>query len=221
MGLKSIFGKIGRKISGAFGVVINLVEEFLGRVFSLPDLLFGGALEHIFSKKIYLTVVILTKPDGSLTTALDEVERSIEHAKSTLKSGANIVFKKSDIRTIDIPAPSYVLSVGNGIEGFVDLFQSAGEYFRGNSTSGELTAFIVDEISGSVGYSVLVEDFILLDSEGITRGSTLVHEIGHACLLSHSNDSNNFMKSPSSIDANNVTWWQSNVLRSSRHVGYF
>lgn len=220
MGLRSFFGKVGRKISGAFGVIVNVIEELFGRVFGLPDFLFGWLLESLFSKKIRLTVVILTKPDGTLTTNVAQVERSIEHAKKTLKSGANIIFKKSDIRIIDVPAPSYVLRVENGIYAFGDLFQAAGEYFKGNSESGDLTAFVIDDIIGSVGISIFLEDFILLDNDGVTRGSTLVHEIGHACGLLHWNVSNNFMKTPSSMDANRVNWFQSNILRSSRHVGY-
>lgn len=221
MGLKSVFGKIGRKISGAFGVIVNVIEEIFSRVFGFPDFFFGWLLESLYSKKIRLTVVILTKPDGTLTTSVAGVERSIGHAERTLKSGANITFKKSDIRIIDVTAPPYVLRVENGIYSFGDLFQAAGEYFGGNSESGDLTAFVIDDVIGSVGYSVFGADFILLDNDGIAKESTLVHEIGHACGLLHWSDSNNFMKTPSSISANRVNWWQSNILRSSRHVGYF
>jgi hypothetical protein len=220
MGLKSVFGKIGRKISGAFGVIVNVIEEIFTRGFGFPDFLFGWLLESLYSKKLRLTVVILTKPDGTLTTSVAGVERSIEHAEKTLKSGANITFKKSDIRIIDVTAPPYVLRVEAGISAFGDLFQAAGEYFRGNSEAGDLTAFVIDDVIGSVGSSASWADFILLDNDGITRGSTLVHEIGHACVLYHWNNSNNFMKTPSSISANRVNWWQSNILRSSRHVGY-
>ncbi len=133
MGIKSFFGKIGRKISGAFGVIVDVIEEIFGRVFGSPDFFFGWLFESLYAKKLRLTVVILTKPDGTLTTNVAGVERSIEHAKRTLKSGANIIFKKSDIRVIDVTAPPYVLRVENGIYAFGDLFQAAGEYFAGNT----------------------------------------------------------------------------------------
>ena len=66
-------------------------------------------------------------------------------------------------------------------------------------------------------------DWVLVDFSA--DGSTLAHELGHACNLWHIVDVNNLMNETATPSTpgqrRSLTGWQIAMLRASRHVTYF
>jgi hypothetical protein len=63
-------------------------------------------------------------------------------------------------------------------------------------------------------------DYIVLGGQQRLDATTVAHEIGHCCYLWHDGDAGNLMRG-NSPRGTSLDWWQTTVVRSSRHVTYF
>ena len=65
-------------------------------------------------------------------------------------------------------------------------------------------------------------DYIVVGAGDPARvdATTVAHELGHCCYLLHDGDSGNLMLG-SAPRGTSLNWWQTTVVRSSRHVTYF
>lgn len=234
----------GRAIAGGFGQIVGLGGSFFYWLFGILD--FGlGLLGIRPGKKLHLKVVIPREIDSNSLSIQQEVQDSIEFAKTILKREANVTVVAAEevfVETLFYAAPSEALDVGCGFDAWVEDFGVVGRFFRLHSAvipirsqigyGPPVTAFIVDSVANgdSIGCSLgpLTNYVTVSDDGGLTvpqTGSvskTLAHEIGHACDLTHTNGPNNLMtRSSQAPNGTTLTHGQKARFRWSQHVTYF
>ncbi|MHC4153286.1 MAG: hypothetical protein ACYSSP_14500 [Planctomycetota bacterium] len=225
--VKSIAKKTWRGIKGAARQLGRVIAEVAGRIIGLPDLLLGFITWP--SKKLRIKILILSDQNGKAVSLASDLTMSIDYAKKVFKDRLNVKLlpypgpKKPMVELIADPAPAAALNVGCGSNAWGEEFGEAGEFFADHLPGlvFPITVFVVKDVIGKEGCSLgPLTDYATLDPSGIKSGSTLAHEVAHACSLWHSGSKSNLMwKNPNRGDS--IKWWQKNLFRSSRHVTYW
>jgi hypothetical protein len=238
-------GWLIRFVEGAARGVLRGLATLFGLVFGLFDLLFGFLTWP--PKKLRIQIFILATEAGPVLTEAD-LTPAINFATKTFKDSFNVKLLPYGSRMVEIikePAPDSALNVGCGFSGLFEEYGQAGDFFAAHlagwnalpvSGTFPVTVFIVSEVDGPEleGCSqgpltdyVTVERAALLPSGGFMglynnpSGSVMAHEIGHACNLWHDPDQSHLMYKNAQNRGAGATWYQKNLLRSSRHVLYW
>ena len=214
-------------IKGASRIIIRIAAEGLHRfLLNIFDSFFGFL--NWPGKKIRLKIFILKDEKDDPVMPVEELTTSIEYAKWLFKKSFNIKLlpHKSDEPFVEILqklSPREALRVKCNAGAYGEEFKKAGNFFSANLAAPiyTITAFVVTDIGGKQGCCIgPVTDYLTITPGGVKLHSVLAHEIGHCCGLWHMKTKTNFMW-VSSTRGEDVTWWQKNLFRASRHVTYW
>jgi hypothetical protein len=228
---------IWRPLKAAVRIGVRLGLELFFRSVNLLATLFGFGSPP--AKNITIHICILTKANGRPVvrpTNLDLLDQ-IEHAKTILKDKFNVNLKpysKSFVEVLPGPAPDYALNVNCGFDNFIDELGMAGEYFARNSAGWAavpislrfpITVFIVEEIMDGAKIKAgcspwIFGDYIFVPRTYIGQTTTLIHEIGHSCGQFWHSEKGNYMANGGDA-GDEVTYFQKQLLRGSRHVTFW
>lgn len=185
-------------------------------------------------KYLRMQIFILTDPvTGHPVVNPAVLTSSIDFAMKTLKEQFNVKLLKYGKDWVDIltdRAPDDAIEPGTGLKLLRQEFGEAGAYFAKHSAGWcgmpttctyPLTVFIVKDVKGKQGCSLgPLTDWVAIDIDGAKDETNLMHMIGHACSLCYSCKEGNIMSHPPKRGSES-TWYQQNLLRSSRHVNYY
>ena len=224
--VKSVAKKAWRAVKGAARQVARVVTEIVHRVIiGLPDLLLGFITWP--EKKLRIKVLILVDEYGKPVASPADLTPSIDYARRVFKDRLNVKLlpyhEEPMVEVLISPAPAAALRVECGWGAWGEEFGEAGEYFADHLAGlvYPVTAYVVIDVMNKQGCSLgPLTDYVTLDRDGIKSGSTLAHELGHACGLWHSGTTSNLMYRNSSR-GDGIKWFQKNLFRSSRHVTYW
>jgi hypothetical protein len=216
-----------RRLRAAVRLFLRIGSFVWGLAIGIPDLLVGFLLP---AKNLRIQVFVLANANHPPADAV-AVQHAIDFANTTFANRFNVKLLPcgaSWIEILDVGVPEAAMRVSCGLRGYKEEWGEAGEFFNshlagwnGAPVSGTfpVTVFIVPEIFGKYGCSMgPLTDYVTVAAQALGLGSsTMAHEIGHACNLSHSFGKSNLMCS-ASTRGDTVHWWQKNLLRSSRHV---
>ena len=177
-----------------------------------------------------------------------ELKPPIDKTREILKQQVNVhllPYGSQMVEVIREPAPPAALNP-SGIWGqtAVDEMTEAGDFFAQHlagwnavpiSGTFPITVFVVADVgNGKGGYSLgPLTDYVTIDPSLIkatASGPVLnqpdltgtAHEIGHACDLFHVGSKTNLMYGDSDQrEDTQLSWYQKNLFRSSRHVLYW
>ena len=235
--------KAARAVGSAIGQAVSAAKTILNRVVGLID--FGlGLIGFLPAKKLRLRIVILHDESNSALTTPNGVTSTLDFAKLIFKSQANVNIIAAGgvfIETLGHAAPTAALEVGCGFDAWKEELGEAGDLFgrrTARNMSGILTgyaapvtAFIVRDVRGVKGCSLgPLTDYVTLGLDGLSNPSGgddvsspskwLAHEIAHACGLWHGSYGNSNLINPDEGSGIELTRFQRNLLRNSRHVTY-
>jgi len=200
--------------------------------------------------KKYLRVQFFILSDGSGPVVTEaELQPAIDKTREILKQQVNVQILPYGqmVEVIGEPAPYDALNPPGkwGAETGDELWGEAGDFFAQHlagwnavpiSTTFPITVFVVADVgNGNGGYSMgPLTDYVLIDPALIKRTGGVfgvfnepdlpgtAHEIGHACNLFHVGSKTNLMYGDSDERQDtNLSWYQKNLFRSSRHVVYW
>ena len=214
-------------IKGIIRVVVRIFVELIHRgIINVFDTLFGFL--NWPEKKIRAKIFILMSTEDDRLPAPIDTDRSIDFAKRSFKKNFNVkllphLAEEPFAELLQKIPPSEALYVKWNAGAISEEFKVAGSFFSSN-LSGPIypvTAFVVIDISGKDGCCIgPVTDYLTLDPNGVRIFTTFAHEIGHSCGLWHIRKRSNLMW-PHRDRGDEVSWWQKNLFRSSRHVTYW
>lgn len=217
---------------GAFSQLYGVITETINRTLGLPG---AGAyfLGVRAPKKLRLQVMILRDEAGVPIVSEAVVEASVQAATELFLELCNVklIWRDPAIVTLPDPAPTEALDVHCDAEGWREDFDVAGRYFRqqmARTTVGTLTGyaspitvFIVRKMAVRAGCSLgPLADYVTMVGRVLEKGRNtriLAHEVGHACLLLHSEDEENLMYP---VPGTKLEPWQAAMARNSRHITY-
>jgi len=219
--------KIWNGIKATSRIAIRIIVEGVHRlVINLFDTLFGFL--NWPEKKLRVKIIILQDPQATPVVSPADLNTAIEYAKRSFKKNFNTQLLPhassqpfSDV--LQKSAPHEVLYTKGSIGALAEEFTLAGSFFAFNLIGlfYPVTAFVVLEIDHASGCSLgPLTDYVTLDPHGAKNASTLAHEIAHACGLWHQHAKSNLLWRTYSR-GDEVTWWQKNIFRGSRHVTYW
>jgi len=219
--------KIRNGIKASIRIITRVIAETVHRlVINIFDTLFGFL--NWPEKKLRVRIYILQDPQANQVLSPVDLDTAIEYAKRSFKKNFNtrlLPHKNNQPFTevLQKKAPYEALYTKGGISALVEEFKVAGSFFASNLTGlfYPVTAFVVLDIDHASGCSLgPLTDYVTLDPGGAKNPSTLAHEIAHACGLWHIRSKSNLLWRTFSR-GDEVTWWQKNIFRSSRHVTYW
>lgn len=235
--------KVGRAVGSAIGQAIDVAKTIGNRLVGLID--FGlGYIGILPAKKLRLRIVILHDETNSPLATPNDVSSTLEFAKSIFKNQANVNIIAADgvfVETLGHAAPTAALDVGCGFDAWKEEMGEAGDLFgrrTARSMSGILTgyaapvtAFIVRDVRDVKGCSLgPLTDYVTLGLDGLSNSNPnddvsppskwLAHEVAHACGLWHGSYGSSNLINPDEGSGIELTRFQRNMLRNSRHVTY-
>jgi len=219
--------KIRNGIKASIRIITSVIAETVHRlVINIFDTLFGFL--NWPEKKLRVKIYILQDPQANPRLSPVDLDAAIEYAKRSFKKNFNtrlLPHKNNQPFTevLQKKAPYEVLYTKGGISALAEEFKVAGSFFASNLTGlfYPVTAFVVLDIDHASGCSLgPLTDYVTLDPSGAKNPSTLAHEIAHACGLWHIRSKPNLLWRTFSR-GDEVTGWQKNIFRSSRHVTYW
>jgi hypothetical protein len=219
--------KIWHGIKATSRIATRIIIEGVHRlVINLFDTLFGFL--NWPEKKLRIKIIILQDPQATTVVSPADLTTAIEYAKRSFKKNFNtkLLPHASSQPFADVlqkSAPREVLYTKGSIGALAEEFRLAGSFFAFNLIGlfYPVTAFVVLEINHASGCSLgPLTDYVTLDPDGAKNASTLAHEIAHACGLWHQQERSNLLWRTYSR-GDEVTWWQKNIFRGSRHVTYW
>ncbi len=219
---------VGNAIAGTFSVVGGFLADVLGRLIGVFGFIFDlFGLRR--TKKLRMRFIILSRGGAPMIPEAN-IEETFKLTKRVFREQAKIKIIRSKTLTA-FGSPEEALKISGPVTGFLELWTTAGAYLNGLAGIGfftrRLSVIVVDTIEGghdgrsygSATNFVVIEKKMFDDPKDTTL--LVAHEMGHACgLLFHRNQKINIMHKDG--DRGEImTWWQSNVVRSSKFVWYF
>jgi len=220
-------GKIWNGIKGCTRIIIRIVTETVHRlVINIFDTVFGFL--NWPEKNIRVKVFILQDPQTDPIVSSADLDTAIEYAKRSFKKNFNtrLLPSRSGEQFVEVlqkKVPYEVLYTKGSIGALGEEFTITGSFFASNLTGSfyPVTAFVVLDIDHASGCSLgPLTDYVTMDPDGAKNGSTLAHEIAHACGLWHLQSKSNLLWRTFSR-GDEIKWWQKNIFRASRHVTYW
>jgi hypothetical protein len=237
--IKHAVKKVWRAVKAVVRVVVRIVVAFVMAAINVFDLLLG--FFNWPRKKLTVHIVVLSKlTDARKQQVAGELQLSIDTAKRILSDRFNVALRPyaaDYVQWFEGAVPPEALTPSCcGADLFGEEFITTGEFYARNTAGWvaapislrfPVTVFIVDDMKCGDGCSngplsdwVVVTTRALNYPNFLVPNSVIVHEVGHACTLWHSGSASNLMyKKPERGD--DTKWFQSNLLRSSRHVTYW
>ncbi len=206
-----------------WGVTVGAYDLFLGFLTWPP-------------KKLQYQVFILSDQKGPLIDP-GQIQPAIDFLTQTFQQRLNVSvhpYGKPGVQVIEGVAPAAALDVGCNLDLLGNEFGEAGQFFAEHlagwvaipiSLAFPVTIFVVRSVANGDkdGCSLgPLADYVVVAASSFSNPdsvSTITHEIGHACNLWHVRTQSNLMWADIPR-GNNLSWWQKNLVRSSRHV-YF
>lgn len=217
---------------GATSQLYSVITETINRTLSLP----GAGVDLLgirTTKKMRLQIKILRDEEGVPIIAESAVEASMQAASDLFLELCNIkiIWREPAIVTLPDPAPTAALDVHCDAEGWREDFDVAGRYFRQQMAKtavstltgygAPVTVFIVRKMAQKAGCSLgPLANYVTVVGRVLEKGRNtrlLAHEVGHACLLLHSDDEENLMYG---VPGTKLEPWQAAMARNSRRVTY-
>jgi len=208
-------------------ITIRIIVETVHRlVINVFDTLFGFL--NWPEKKLRVKIFILQGAQGDPVISPIDLDVAIEYAKNSFKKNFNtrlLPYRNNQpfAEVLQKKAQQEVLYTKGGIGALTEDFKLARNFFASNLIGlfYPVTAFVVLDIDHASGCSLgPLTDYVTLDPDGAKNASTLAHEIAHACGLWHLQAKSNLLWRTFSR-GDEITWWQKNMFRSSRHVTYW
>ena len=203
-------------------IFIEAVHRLLINVF---DTLFGFL--NWPQKKLRIKVLILPALEGHAVASPAELDAAIEYTKKSFSKHFNVKLlphqQGSFVEVLQTSPPVEALYTKAGTGALAEELKITGSFFASNLSGFfyPVTVFVVTDIKGASGCSLgPLSDYVTLNSFGATRTSVLAHELAHACGLWHLKEPSNLLF-PGSGRGGDITWWQKNIFRGSRHVTYW
>lgn len=243
MGLWSSIKKaakwVARKVKAVVRLVIRVVVTVVMAAINAFDFVFG--FFNWPRKKLTLHIIVLSKlTPADRKQAGADLQASIDEARRILKDRFNVTLRPyvaQYIEWFDGPVPTKALNPSCcGADLLGQEFVSSGEFYADHlagwngtpvSLRFPITVFIVDTVQCKQGCSNgPLADYVVVEYGGLNNPgepqpySLMMHEMGHACSLWHSLGTSNIMYKRRNR-GDGAKWFQSNLLRSSRHVTYW
>jgi hypothetical protein len=230
---------VARKVKAVVRIVIRIVVTVVMAVINVFDLLLG--FFNWPRKKLTLHIIVLsTLTDAQRKQVGTDLQASIDFAKRILSDRFNVKLRPYAAQYVEFftgPVPAKALTPSCcGADLLGQEFVSSGEFYAQHlagwvgipiSLRFPITVFIVDDVQCKQGCSNgPLGDYIVVEHGGLNNNgephphSLMMHEMGHACSLWHSTGQSNIMYKHSNR-GDGSKWFQSNLLRSSRHVTYW
>lgn len=230
-------------IGGIIRAIVNWVTDIIWRLVSLPDLI-ASLLGLMVPKKIYVKGIILND-NGTPFSSEAEIMPSIEFASAVFQRECNVrlIYTGTCVPKINTPTEAQTVDCGSG-GFFADLLGIQGAHFELVSSDcgfkdgfrrviglgAELMVFIIRDVQPSepdnnkIGCSFAATHNYVSVEAGALRAKipdTVAHEIGHACDLTHTDDSSasltNLMFPSNARTAHTLSTFQKAWFRSSKH----
>jgi hypothetical protein len=223
-------------IGGIIRTVLNWVLEIIWRIVGIFDFILSLAGVRP-RKKMYFGVVIPVINDTPLATQA-QLQPLVDSVIEIYDRTCNIDARFTGFCETGVSPPGGTITVDCGAGGFFADWWLDGSWFEFVTKTckftsnwrnvigygGEIIGFIVNDIQPGTtnGCSMSgTHNYVTIEGPALRPPALLAHEIGHACLLGHNEDTGNLMNSSTpGIAQPLLTNWQSSVVRSSRHVTY-
>lgn len=222
------FSSVVNVVRGVVRGVVNIIEEVVGFVI--------GGLSSLFlfwvRKKIRIRVCVLHKKGSKPTVSVPDVDASMDRMNALLKRKFNvkiITYGAPHIYFVPQDAPDSALTIECAFSGYLKEFGEAGAFFSDFADNIPLvcpvTVFVIDSVTNNGNQwrgcsSGLMTNFVVITPDGLNDDTTLMHEVGHACLLFHRKKKKNLMYHGASRGTS-ITGWQKWWFRASRRVNYW
>jgi hypothetical protein len=222
---------VGALIKEVINFFTSVVLGFIG--FVIEGVL-CGVLGICLPKKLRLCVIITHDGQGPITTEA-ALQPILDRVKRIYADEANVtvyVDVDSEGRTPDVDPAC-------GADGWAqDLWLTGSQYENAASLhcreysvasviglGSPIYAFAVRDIQGSSNGCSLgpLTNYVVFEAGSTCMGNThLAHEMGHACLLLHTDDTTNLMN-PSCVvpGRDQISGFQKSIIRGSKYVTYF
>jgi hypothetical protein len=225
-------------IGGVLRTILNWVTEVVNRAVGLVD--FGLGLIGVRpEKRMYVGLMIPTTGGQAI---VDEATMMpmIAAAQRLYKQYCNIKIVYTGACIANPGAPDNALTVECGAQGFFSDWWNGGSWIQFASArckfedgwrrvvgwGAQIIVMPVLDVTpdtasqSTVGCSFAsTHDYVLVEA-GV-NSATAAHEIGHACLLTHSDDAGNLMWAGTVAASPSISSWQAAVVRWSKHCVYF
>jgi len=219
-------GKSWNIIKATIRIGTRIIIEILHRsLINLFDSLFGFL--NWPKKKLRIKIFILRDQHGDHIFPEKDMDVSIDYARKVFKKNFNVELvahhKNAFVEVLQNTSPVEALYVRGGPGALSDEFKIAGSFFALNLSGVffPVTVFVVKNIKGASGCSLgPISDYVTLGTAGAKQTSVLAHELAHACGLWHISKRSNLLYPYTDRD-DEISWWQKNIFRGSRHVTYW
>lgn len=222
------------------GLIKEIVRLITGFVVGFVGFVIEGiscGLLGICPRKRMRLCVIISRSDGRPVATPAEVQPFIDRAVQIYLAEANVDLsvtvndgsKGPNVGTASCDVNAWLQDLGSAGMGY-EL--SEGRYCVGDALgsiiglASPIYAFAVANIENKNGCSLgLLTDYVLFEPRptGACPGGThLAHEIGHACMLLHTDDRTNLMnRSCADPGRDQISGFQKSIIRGSKYVTYF
>ncbi len=227
---------VGNFLIGSFSILGGQLGELFGRLVGIPGFILD-ILGLRLTKHLRIRFIILSEENGQQLVPKENVLETFKRTQKIFKEQAKIEVHNAGTLLVG-SAPSGALDIPDFSGNIVQKWAAEGDFLVGSagvylsSLAGigmftrRISVIVVRSIEGNnAGWSFKTfANFVVIQQSVFSNPkvqTTLVaHEIGHSCSLYHRDQKSNLMYKPGDR-GENLTWWQSNVVRGSRFVWYW